>query len=591
MEQSKLMERLEGYRRRNNADHCYVNGDLYRLFFNRDLYIIAYNSVKSNDGAETSGADGTSLHGFCEEWIAELIASMRDETYQPQPNRTTMIPKSNGKMRKLSFPNGKDKLVQEAVRIILECIYEPTFSNLSHGFRPKRSTQSAIAEVETWRGTIWFIEGDISACFDEIDHRTLETILRERISDERFIRLINKILKAGYFDMQHIYHGTKTGNAQGSCCSPILCNIYLDKLDSFMERIIEMDTTGDYRRQNPDYAKARYQYKKAVRNGNDLKTVKHLKYEMENLPSGDRYDPNFRKVKYVRYADDFLIGLIAPKSYAVDLKQKIKEFLKNELCLRLSDEKTKITHTANHDVAFLGYIIRKGTVKHSKFQSNPFDPALRIYMNTEGILKKLRENGMCKDTGYPIGITRLLRESPEEIIKYGNQVLRGLLTQQRGCVNFYKGARIQYIVQFSIAKTLARKFDISIKKVFARYGRALMVNYQNAKGKACSVSLALYKSFSRQKDFFAKIKSAVKSFFFLPMYSLMDPLARVCYICGNPHFNVSMYHRKTKKKLDKPYSPIVTVMLAINRRQMPLCAHCFANVEADRFQLNQLKRR
>ncbi|NLI92219.1 MAG: reverse transcriptase, partial [Peptococcaceae bacterium] len=310
----------------------------------------------------------------------------------------------------------------------------------------------------------------------------------------------------------------------------------------------------------------------------------------ENLPTSDRYDPNFRRVKYVRYADDFLIGVIAPKAYAIDLKQKIKEFLKNELGLRLSDEKTKITHAADKDVAFLGYIIRKGTGEHSKFQSHPFDSAIRIYMNTDGILKKLRENGMCKGNGYPIGITRLLRGSPEEIIKYGNQVLRGLLTQQRGCVNFYKGWRIQYVVQFSIAKTLARKFDISVKKVFARYGRSLLVNYKNAKDKACSVNLALYKSFARQKNFFAKIKSAVQSFS-LPKYNLRDPLARVCYICGNPHFHVSMYHRKTKKKLDKPYSPIVTVMLAINRRQIPLCKHCFANVEADRFQLNQLKRR
>lgn len=212
-------------------------------------------------------------------------------------------------------------------------------------------------------------------------------------------------------------------------------------------------------------------------------------------------------------------------------------------------------------------------------------------MNTDGVLKKLRENGMCKGNGYPIGITRLLRKSPEEIIKYGNQVLRGLLTQQRGCTNFYNGWRIQYIVQFSIAKTLARKFDISTKKVFARYGKALMVNYTNLKGKARSVSLALYKSFSRQKDFFNKIKVAVKSFLFLPKFSLINPLSRVCYICGNPHSHVSMYHRKTKKKLDKPYSPIVTVMLNINRRQIPLCAQCFINVEVGRFQINQLKRR
>ncbi|WP_021167673.1 Group II intron-encoded protein LtrA [Sporomusa ovata DSM 2662] len=166
---------MEGYRRRNAANHEYVNSDLYRLFYDKDLYIIAYNSVKSNDGAETSGSDGTSRHGFCQEWVAELIAAMRAEAYQPQPNKTMMIPKSNGKMRKLSFPNGKDKLVQEAIRIILECIYEPTFSGLSHGFRPKRSTQSAIAEVETWNGTIWFLEGDITACFDEIDHRILES--------------------------------------------------------------------------------------------------------------------------------------------------------------------------------------------------------------------------------------------------------------------------------------------------------------------------------------------------------------------------------------------------------------------------------
>ena len=522
MEQSKLMERLEGYRRRNNADHCYVNSDLYRLFYNKDLYIIAYNSIKSNEGAETSGADGTSLHGFCTDWIMELIASMRNESYQPQPNRTTMIPKSNGKMRKLSFPNGKDKLVQEAIRIILECIYEPTFSNLSHGFRPKRSTQSALAEVETWKGTTWFIEGDISACFDEIDHRTLEMILRERINDERVIRLINKIIKAGYFDMQHIYHGTKTGNAQGSCCSPILCNIYLDKLDRFMENIIERDTTGNYRRQNPDYAKARYQYKRAVKNGNDPKTIKLLIDEMTTLPSSDRYDPNFRRVKYVRYADDFLIGLIAPKTCAVDLKQEIKEFLKNELFLRLSDEKTKITHAAENDVTFLGYIIRKGAIKHSKFQSNPFDSTIRIYMNKDGIMRKLRENGMCTGNRYPIGITRLLKEPPEEIIKYGNQVLRGLLTQQRGCVNFYEGSRIQYIVQFSIAKTLARKFDISTKKVFVRYGRYLSVSYKNAKGKSCSVSLATYKSFAKQKNFFSNIKSAIQPFH-LPKYNSWNP--------------------------------------------------------------------
>lgn len=391
--------------------------------------------------------------------------------------------------------------------------------------------------------------------------------------------------------MQHAYHKTKTENAQGSCCSPILCNIYLDKLDQWMERFIAQETKGNYRRQNPDYAKARYRYRKALQNGSDPQTLKHLKIQRERLPSTDRYNPNFLRVNYVRYADDFLIGLIAPKAYALDLKQKIKGLLERELSLRLSDEKTKITHAADKDVTFLGYILCRGSGKLSKFPNNPFDPTLRVYMNTEGILEKLRENGMCVKNAYPIGITRLLQESPQEIVKFGNQVLRGLLTQQHGCSNFYEGWRIQYIVQYSIAKTLARKFDISLKKVFARYGGSLLVQYPNAKNKACSVRLALYTSFARQKDFFAKIKSALKDFRYRPEYDLKNPLVRACYICGNPHSRISMFHRKTKKKLLKPYSPIVTLMLAVNRRQLPLCHYCFAQAETGRFQLNQIKGR
>lgn len=255
MSHQKLLTKLEGFRSRNSQNHCYINKDVYRLLYDRDFYYIAYNNIKSNDGAETVGSDGTSLHGFCEEWVDELISSFRDENYQPHPNRITYIPKKNKQMCKLSFPNGKDKLVQECVRIILECIYEPTFSNLSHGFRPNRSIHSALAQVYTWNSTVWFIEGGISACFDEIDHRMLESILRERIQDERFIRLINKLLKAGYFDMEHKFQPTKLGNAQGSCTSPILANIYLDKLDRFMEDIIERDTMGKYRKQNPEYAR------------------------------------------------------------------------------------------------------------------------------------------------------------------------------------------------------------------------------------------------------------------------------------------------------------------------------------------------
>lgn len=207
-----------------------------------------------------------------------------------------------------------------------------------------------MAQVETWRSTVWFIEGDISACFGEIDHRILESILRERIHDERFIRLINKLLKAGYFDMEHKFHSTKQGNAQVSCASPILANIYLDKLDRFMEDIIKRDTMGKYRRQNPEYSKLRYQLNKAI-SAHDIKEIKRLRKELRSTSSVDNFDSSFRRVHYVRYAD-FLIGTISSKAYAEQLKQEIKQFLEEELHLRLSEEKTVITHARKEKAYF-----------------------------------------------------------------------------------------------------------------------------------------------------------------------------------------------------------------------------------------------
>lgn len=358
MSHQQLLTKLEGFRSRNSANHCYNNKDVYRLLYDRDFYYIAYNNIKSNDGAETDGSDNTSLHGFCEEWIDKLISSFRNESYQPLPNRITYIPKKNGKFRKLSFPNGKDKIVQECIRIILECIYEPTFSNLSHGFRPGRSVHSALAQVSTWHATTWFVEGDISACFDEIDHHVLASILSERICDSRFIRLINKLLKAGYLDTDFNFQSTKQGNAQGSCTSPILANIYLDKFDRFMETVIARDTCGNYRKQNPVYAKLRYQLKKAEQEHN-VHEIKRLRKELKTTRSSDIFDPSFRRIHYVRYADDFLIGTISSKQYAQSLKQEIKGFLENVLHLRLSEEKTMITHARNEQAHFLGYLISR----------------------------------------------------------------------------------------------------------------------------------------------------------------------------------------------------------------------------------------
>ena len=543
------------------------------MFYSRELYYIAYNNIKSNDGAETVGSDGTSLHGFSEIWVHEFIALMRDESYRPNPSRTTYIPKKNGKMRKLSFPNGKDKIIQECVRLILDCIYEPSFSNLSHGYRPNRSIHSAIAQVETWRSSTWLIEGDISSCFDEVEHRVLESFLRERISDERFINLINKLLRAGYLDTDLSFNGNNFGVNQGSICSPILANVYLDKLDKFMEDLINRETRGEYRKQNPEYAKLRYQRKIAESNG-DTQTVKTLTNKLNSISSIDVMDSSFTRVRYVRYADDFLVGVIGNKALAKTIKQEISDFLKVKLKLRLSDDKTKITNAKHDEANFLGFRITK------------LKSFLRILFHMDRLIHKLKDNGMGNPLGYPIAMIKIQNIPLQDIIKHANNVLRGLLHNNQGCHNFWKASRIQYIVQFSTAKTIARKFDISMKQVFQKYGKSLNVSYINPKGINKEISLALFPSFARNKDFLKNWIFKLQEHVVIN-YDSRNPLAKSCYICDSSHHR-KMFHRKKKSLLNKPWSLIETVMVKINRRQLCLCSTCFSQVSNNELECNQI---
>lgn len=585
MDYNRLLKKLDGFRQRNSENHRYLNKDVYRILYTPELYIIAYNSIKSNDGAETKGADNISLDGFCMEWVKDIISSLRNESYRPRPNTTRLIPKKNGKMRKLGYPNGKDKLVQEAVRMILECIYEPTFSDFSHGFRPGRSIHTALSQVNDWTGTAWFVEGDIFACFDEIDHGILIDILRERIVDERFLNLIRKLLNAGYFDMEHVFHKTTEGAPQGSLCSPILCNIYLDSLDRYMEDVIRRETKGEYRKQNPAYAKVLYEMKKIAkseRTPENRRKYRELLKQKKAMKSVDMFDKNFVRVKYVRYADDFLIGVIGSKKLCESIKSELQEFLATNLHLRLSMEKTKITHAHSNHADFLGYHIACGS-------RNPRDNLIHIFVNMDMKIKSLSSKGMCKGNGYPITMNKMLRENVQDIVKHGSSILRGMINSNEGCLNFHKMWRIQYIIQFSVAKTIAKKLDISTKQVFKKYGKNLCVHWVDERGKPRETKLAFFKSLHFDRTFFPMRKKTLlekKK----PVFKTVNPLSRKCYICGNPQ-TIHMYHRKSIRKLKPPYTPLVTRMIQINRRQIPLCEECFHKEHSSGFEQNQLPKR
>src|SRR5688572_22102229 len=242
--------------------------DVYRQLYNPDLYLRAYGRLYANAGALTPGTTKETADGMSLEKISSLIAVIRQERYRWTPARRTYIPKANGKKRPLGIPTWSDKLLQEVLRLLLEAYYEPQFSPRSHGFRPNRGCHTALSEVKrTWTGTTWFIEGDISACFDRIDHSVLLAILAEQIHDNRFLRLVAQLLKAGYLE-DWTYHATYSGTPQGGIVSPLLANIYMDRLDRFVATVlVPAYTRGLERRLNPAYSRIAAQIKYLRRTG------------------------------------------------------------------------------------------------------------------------------------------------------------------------------------------------------------------------------------------------------------------------------------------------------------------------------------
>ena len=352
-----------------NQDYKYER--LYRNLYNPEFYLLAYQNIAKSQGSMTPGADGLTLDGMSEERISKLIASLKDQSYNPNPARREYITKKNSnKKRPLGIPSTADKLVQEIIRMILEAIYEPGFSEHSHGFRPRRSCHSALSEIQnTFTGVKWMIEGDIQACFDSFDHHVLIEILRRRIADEKFISLIWKLLRAGYME-QWIYNTTYSGTAQGAGCSPVLSNIYLSELDVFVEHLKEdFDIGGKKRRMTKEYSRINGTHERIRKKYNAVKFTlsederKELEKQLRmvqrqklNTPTYPVKDTTYKRLQYNRYADDFIIGVIGSKKDAENVKSTIKTFLQETLKLTLSEEKTKITHSSD-TIRYLGYDI------------------------------------------------------------------------------------------------------------------------------------------------------------------------------------------------------------------------------------------
>jgi group II intron reverse transcriptase/maturase len=441
--------------------------ELYRQLFNPQLYLLAYGRIYSNTGAMTPGATRETADGMSMDNIGRIIEAMRHERYRFSPVRRTYIPKRNGKLRPLGLPTWSDKLVGEVVRLLLEAYYEPTFSDRSHGYRPGRGCHTALREVErSWTGTTWFIESDIADCFGSLDHDVIVTILAEKIHDNRFLRLIKQMLQAGYLEDWR-WNATLSGAPQGGVVSPVLSNIYLHRLDTFVETVlIPHYTQGIGRRPNPAYHKVKRRLREARRRG-DRATVRELRHQLRRLPVGDPQDCGFRRLRYTRYADDHLLGFIGPRAEAETIKDQLATFLRDELKLALSTEKTLITHARTRAARYLGYeIITQHADSAIILGQRAVNGKIALRVPPDVIKAK---SAPYLHRGKPWHRSAMQNLDDYDIVKTYGAEYRGIVQYYALAHDVWRLDRLRWAAQTSMLKTLAAKHQSSVATMAARY--------------------------------------------------------------------------------------------------------------------------
>lgn len=574
-----------------NANPEWQNSDLYRLMFQSDLYILAYERIKSSPGNMTAGVDGSTIDGFSMRTIENIIRSMRDQSFVFTRARRKYIPKANGKLRPLGIPSPKDKVVQEVIRLILESIYDgdtPSFKGTSHGFRSGRGTHSCLKVIRGWHSVSWFIEGDIKSCFDLIDHGKLMEILRKRIKDERFIDLIWKALRAGYME-GYTPMDSLSGTPQGSIVSPILANIFLHELDCFVDSLKAKHDKGERKRVNPAYT-AIVKERARIKSGKKVATpdaLRQLEQQMRKTPSLMHDDPNYVRIKYARYADDWIIGLDGSKALAEELKMEIKDFLAGTLKLTLSDEKTHIRNARNEEAFFLGTILRIGikgaepkhkrvkTAAGKEFVKRTTGHTTRMEAPIQKLIARLAERGFCRGDGTPLCKRGWIYLDLDQIVKQYNSVLEGLRNYYSFVDNYNALRYIQHILQQSALHTFCRKLQVRKPTVYKRFGVNLAIPVRDKEGKVSkTISLKLSSDWRPNKMRFQEGEASDKANAHFTLRT-RSKLEENCCICGETE-GIEMHHLRHVRKGKS--TGFARVMSSLNRKQIPVCGQCHQRI-------------
>lgn len=591
---------LENIRQNSERNQDEIFTRLFRYMLRPELYYLAYKNLYANQGAATRGVNTDTADGFSEAKVERIIKALSDGSYIPPPVRRTYIPKRNGRLRPLGIPTFTDKLVQEVLRMILEAIYEPVFLPTSHGFRPGRSCHTALDDIRHgFNGIKWFIEGDIKGFFDNIDHQVLPVLIGKKIKDARLIQLVQKMLKAGYMENWKC-HDTVSGTPQGGIISPLLANIYLHELDKFVQQLQSEFDRARQQELTPEYIAMQNKLacnKRRLSKANNRKVVEQLLQEkrmlraqMLRLPAKSQTD---KRLKYVRYADDFIIGIKGSKEECEKIKQKIKEFLAMELKLELSEEKTLITHSANY-ARFLGYDIcvrRNNQIKRDSrgFSKRTLSNIVELNVPLKDKIERyLFDNDIVEQVNGELRSKKrngLIRFTDLEILTIYNAELRGICNYYCMASNFNALHYFAYLMEYSCLKTLAGKHKSKISKIKRKYRDGQgnwSIPYETRK---CvkRMSFAKYQESKKMKAAQDKLpNAAVKAMHSVNSFDSRLK-AHTCELCGKTDSRLYEVHHVKRLKDLNGKSIWERAMIARKRKTIVLCYECHHAIHDGKF--------
>ena len=582
-----------------------ING-VFRLLENPILWHEAYANIYANKGATTPGVDEVTLDGFSEERVTSIITRLKSGTYRFQPVRRTYVPKKNGKKRPLGISSGDDKLVQEVVRIILERIYEPIFDDHSHGFRSGRSPHTALEQIDRqWTAVKWFVDMDIRDYFNTIPHDLLVELLSKKIEDKRFLRLIQAMLDAGYLEDWR-YHATYSGVPQGSICAPILANVLLHELDTFMSTMKRRFDQGKKRKENPLYRRYCYHIRRLRREGDSLKGKEEAKHELQRiqqeirrvdqlrkqLPSGDPFDDEYKRLYFCRYADDFCIGIIGSRADAEQIRQEVRQFIEHDLRLAIAEEKSHIRHSKK-GVTFVGYELKtysadrviklKRGTRHTWVKSLSEQIQLHIPQDT---MQKF-----CAQRGYGNYATGKATHKPQWMNLTDAEIILAYNGELRGLANYYALAtgakkilhKLEWIWQTSLLKTLANKHKTSVNKMVKRLktqeGLKLTVKREK---ETRYISVFRLKDLRKPAPHNSQIDVQLNGYLWTLSFSeVIKRLNRKqCEYCETTQGPFEVHHVRKLKDVAKGKAFWQRMMAARHRKTLVLCRNCHHQLHA-----------